>query len=132
MDRLREMELFVRVVEAGSFSAAARDFKLGQPAISKTIAALEHRLGVSLLVRSTRQLSPTEAGVAFYERAIRAIAEANEAEAAAQGARAGLEGRLRLRCVLSMFSSLRVKVPAQPDGGEGLEMMQGLPSRDGV
>jgi hypothetical protein len=40
--------------------------------------------------------------------------------------------RGRLRCVLSMFSSLRVKVPAQPDGGEGLEMMQGLPPRGGV
>ena len=40
--------------------------------------------------------------------------------------------RQRLRCVLSMFSSLRVKVPAQPDGGEGLEVMQGLPSRGGV
>ena len=96
MDRMHEMELFVRVVETGSFSAAARDLKLGQPAISKTIAALEERLGVRLLVRSTRQLSPTEAGTAFYERALRAIAEANEADAAAQGAGSGLEGRLRI------------------------------------
>ncbi len=96
MDRLREMELFVRVVETGSFSAAARNLTLGQPAVSKTIAGLEDRLGVRLLVRSTRQLSPTEAGMAFYERALRAIAEANEAEAAAQGAGAGLEGRLRI------------------------------------
>jgi DNA-binding transcriptional LysR family regulator len=93
---MREMEMFVRVVETGSFSAAARDFKLGQPAISKTIAELENRLGVRLLVRSTRRLSPTEAGVAFYERALRAITEANEAEAAAQGAGAGLEGRIRI------------------------------------
>jgi DNA-binding transcriptional LysR family regulator len=84
MDRLHEMELFVRVVETGSFSAAARDFKLGQPAISKAIAGLEERLGVRLLVRSTRQLSPTDSG------------EANEAEAAAQGVGAGLEGRLRI------------------------------------
>src|SRR5580698_9265392 len=96
MDRLREMELFVRVVETGSFSAAARDFKLGQPAISKAIAGLEERLGVRLLVRSTRQLSPTDSGEAFYERAVRAISEANEAEAAAQGVGAGLEGRLRI------------------------------------
>jgi DNA-binding transcriptional LysR family regulator len=69
---------------------------MGQPAVSKTIAGLETRLGVRLLVRSTRQLSPTEAGMAFYERALRAIAEVNEAEAAAQGAGAGLEGRLRI------------------------------------
>ena len=107
MDRLHEMELFVRVVESGSFSAAGRDFKLGQPAISKTIAALEERLGVRLLVRSTRQLSPTEAGTAFYERALRAIAEANEAEAAAQGAGAGLEGRLRI-CSPVTFARLHL------------------------
>jgi len=96
MDRLREMEIFVRVVETGSFSAGARDLQMGQPAVSKTIAGLETRLGVRLLVRSTRQLSPTEAGMAFYERALRAMAEVNEADAAAQGAGAGLEGRLRI------------------------------------
>ena len=107
MDRLREMELFVRVVETGSFSAAARDLRLGQPAISKTIAALEERLRVRLLVRSTRQLSPTEAGTAFYERALRAIAEANEADAAAQGAGAGLEGRLRI-CAPVTFARLHL------------------------
>jgi len=90
------MEMFVRIVEAGSFSAAARDMNMGQPAVSKTIAGLEERLGVRLLIRSTRRLSPTEAGLAFYERALHAIAEANEAEAAARGAGAGLEGRLRI------------------------------------
>src|ERR1700761_9014518 len=107
MDRLHEMELFVRVVETGSFSAAARDLKLGQPTISKTIAALEERLGVRLLVRSTRQLSPTEAGTTFYERAVRAIAEANEADAAARGAGAGLEGRLRI-CAPVTFARLHI------------------------
>ncbi len=107
MDRLRDMELFVRVVETGSFSAAARNLTLGQPAVSKTIAGLEDRLGVRLLVRSTRQLSPTEAGMAFYERALRAIAEANEAEAAAQGAGAGLEGRLRI-CSPVTFARLHL------------------------
>ena len=96
MDRLREMEMFVRVIEAGSFSAAARDLNMGQPAVSKMIASLENRLGVGLLTRSTRKLSPTGAGTAFYERALRAIGEANEADAAAQGAGAGLEGRLRI------------------------------------
>src|SRR5246127_3917192 len=107
MDRLREMEIFVRVVETESFSAAARDLKLGQPTISKTIAALEERLGVRLLVRSTRQLSPTEADTTFYERAVRAIAEANEADAAARGAGAGLEGRLRI-CAPVTFARLHI------------------------
>jgi DNA-binding transcriptional LysR family regulator len=96
MDRLREMELFVRVVETGSFSSAAKDLRMGQPTISKIVAGLEERLGVRLLVRSTRRLAPTEGGTAFYERAVRAIAEANEADAAAQGAGSGLEGRLRI------------------------------------
>ena len=107
MGRLRDMELFVRVVETGSFSAAARHLKIGQPAISKAMAALEDRLGARLLVRSTRRLRPTEAGTAFYERAVRAIAEANEAEAAARGAGAGLEGRLRV-CTPVTFGRLHV------------------------
>jgi DNA-binding transcriptional LysR family regulator len=107
MGRFREMEMFVRVVEAGSFSAAARDLKIGQPTISKTIAGLEDRLGVRLLVRSTRQLTPTEAGIAFYERALRAITEAIEAEAAAKGAGASLEGRLRIAAPVT-FSRLHL------------------------
>jgi DNA-binding transcriptional LysR family regulator len=101
------MEMFVRVVETGSFSAAARDLQLGQPAISKTIAGLEERLGVRLLVRSTRQLSPTEAGIAFYERALRAVTEANEADAAAQGVGAKLQGRLRI-CAPVTFARLHL------------------------
>ena len=107
MDRLHDMEVFVRVVETGSFSAAARHLNIGQPAISKTMAALEDRLGARLLVRSTRGLRPTEAGTAFYERAIRAIAEANEAEAAARGASSGLEGRLRI-CAPLTFGRLHL------------------------
>lgn len=66
MDRLGTMETFVRVVETGSFSAAARDLKIGQPAVSKSIAQLEERFGVRLLMRSTRGLAPTEAGQNFY------------------------------------------------------------------
>lgn len=62
MDRLAAMETFVYVVETGSFSAAARRLNIGQPAVSKTIALLEKRLAVSLLLRSTRGLTPTEAG----------------------------------------------------------------------
>ena len=95
MDRLTSMEVFVRVVEAGSFSGAARVLRVGQPAVSKTIAQLEARLGVSLLLRSSRGLTPTEAGQKFYERAKRSIEEADEAELAAREAGNGLAGRLR-------------------------------------
>jgi len=107
MDRFREMEIFVRVVEMGSFSAAARHFGLGQPGISKTVAALEERLGVRLLARSTRRLAPTDAGVAYYERATRALAEADEADAAAHGLGTGLEGRLRV-CAPVTFARIHL------------------------
>ncbi len=96
MDRLAAMEAFVRVVDAGSFSGAARLLRIGQPAISKTVAQLEERLGVRLLLRSTHGLTPTEAGRRFYERARRAIEEADEAEHEARGACAALSGRLRI------------------------------------
>jgi DNA-binding transcriptional LysR family regulator len=95
MDRLTAMEVLVRVVETGSFSGAARQLRVGQPAVSKTIAQLEERLGVRLLLRSSRGLTPTEAGQNFYERAKRSIEEANEAEVAAREAGSGLAGRLR-------------------------------------
>lgn len=96
MDRLAAMETFVYVVETGSFSAAARRLNIGQPAVSKTIAQLETRLAVRLLLRSTRGLTPTEAGLAFFDRAKRAIEEANEADNAARGAASGLTGNLRI------------------------------------
>jgi DNA-binding transcriptional LysR family regulator len=96
VDRYQAMAAFVRVVDTGSFSAAARQLNVGQPAVSKTIAQLEGRLQVSLLTRSTHRLTPTEAGMRFYERAKAAIREADEAELAARGAGAGLSGCLRI------------------------------------
>src|SRR6266851_4875457 len=79
MDRLTALEIFVRVVDAGSFSAVARRQRIGQPAVSKAVVQLEEWLGVSLLMRSTRSVVPTEAGRIFYERAKRTIEEADEA-----------------------------------------------------
>src|ERR1700722_19096603 len=96
MDRLAELEIFVRVVDTGSFSAAARHQRIGQPAVSKAVVQLEKWLGVSLLMRSTRSVVPTEAGRIFYERAKRTIEEANEAVVAARGSASGLSGKLRV------------------------------------
>ena len=107
MDRLAAMEAFVRVIDAGSFSGAAKQLRLGQPAVSKTIAQLEGWLGVRLLLRSTHRLTPTEAGRNFYDRAKRAIEEADEAELAARGAAATLSGRLRF-CGPLTFTRLLV------------------------
>lgn len=106
------MTTFVRVVEAGSFSGAARVLKVGQPAVSKTVAQLEQRLGVKLLLRSTHGLTPTEAGLRFYERSRVAIQEADEAELAARGAGSGLSGRLRVSAAPT-FARLHV-IPHLP------------------
>jgi DNA-binding transcriptional LysR family regulator len=107
MDRLAAMQTFVKVIETGSFSAAARQLRVGQPAVSKLVAQLEERLGVSLLLRSSRSLSATEAGRVFYERAKLAVAEADEAELAARGAGAGLVGRLRVSAAVT-FTRLKI------------------------
>jgi len=107
VDRLTAMEAFVRVVDAGSFSGAAKQLRVGQPAVSKTVAQLEDRLGVRLLLRSTHRLTPTEAGRNFYERAKRAIEEADEAELAARGTAATLSGRLRVYAPVT-FTRLNV------------------------
>jgi DNA-binding transcriptional LysR family regulator len=96
MDRLAALEIFVSVVDAGSFSAVARRQRIGQPAVSKAVVQLEEWLGVSLLMRSTRSVVPTEAGRIFYERARRTIEEADEAVAAARGSASGLSGKLRV------------------------------------
>jgi DNA-binding transcriptional LysR family regulator len=72
MDRLAVMRTFVRVVDTGSFSAAARDLNIGQSAVSKAIVQLEERLGVLLLMRSTQRLVLTEAGEYFCEGAVMA------------------------------------------------------------
>ena len=96
MDRLAALDIFVRVVDSGSFSAVARHQRIGQPAVSKAVVQLEEWLGVSLLLRSTRSVVPTEAGRIFYERAKRTIEEAEEAVAAARGSACGLSGKLRV------------------------------------
>ncbi len=112
MNRFAAMEAFVRVVDTGSFSAAARQLGIGQPAVSKAVAQLEVRLGVRLLLRSTHGLAPTESGQNFYEHAKRALEEAEEADLAARGASATLSGRLRI-CAAVTFARLHV-VPHLP------------------
>jgi DNA-binding transcriptional LysR family regulator len=113
MDRLAAMEAFVVVVDTGSFSAAARRLNVGQPAVSKLVAQLEDRLGVKLLVRTTRGLTATEAGLNYYERARRMIEEVDEAELAARGAGSGLTGRLRI-CGAVTFARIHL-MPHLPE-----------------
>lgn len=81
MDTLTSMAIFAEVVNADSFSAAARKLGRSKSSISKHVSALEAHLGVRLLNRTTRQLSLTEAGAIFHDQAMRVVAEADAAEA---------------------------------------------------
>lgn len=94
MERSGEMEVFARVVQDGGFSAAARSLDLTPSAVSKLIGRLERRLGTRLLVRTTRSLTPTEEGEAFYRAALRIVRDLNDAELAASGGT--IRGRLRV------------------------------------
>jgi DNA-binding transcriptional LysR family regulator len=131
MDRLAAMEAYVLVVDTGSFSAAGRRLGIGQPAVSKTIAQLEERLEVKLLARTTRGLTPTEAGLHFYERARRAIEEADEAELAARGAGTGLTGKLRF-CATVTFARIHLMphIPEFLSRHPGLEIEAVLDDRN--
>jgi DNA-binding transcriptional LysR family regulator len=88
--------MFTRVIELGSFSAAAREERVSQPTISKAIAALERNLGVRLLDRTTTRLTPTEEGTRFYARSKGVIEEYAEAVAEARGQTHRLTGMLRI------------------------------------
>jgi len=92
INRSGEIEVFVRIVEAGSFSAAARALRMTPSAVSKLIARLEARLGARLISRSTRRLQLTPEGIAFHDSGVRILAEmaAAEREAAAGAAPRGL------------------------------------------
>ena len=90
------MMAFARVVEAGSFTRAADELGLTKSSVSDAVRRLEARLGVRLLDRTTRRVSPTEAGQAFYARARRALAEAAAGRAEAQALHSEPVGRLRV------------------------------------
>jgi DNA-binding transcriptional LysR family regulator len=96
MDRLTEMEAFVQVVDCGGFTDAARKLGLSKSAVSKHVSALEARLAVRLLTRTTRRVSPTEVGLAYYDRARSVLAEASEADSMVTAMQATPKGALRV------------------------------------
>ena len=96
MDVMQGMSLFRRVIEAGSFSAVAREADMSQSTVSKHIAALEERLGTKLLNRSTRSLSATEAGNEYYHYCVRILNDFQEAEASVGKGQIKPTGTLRL------------------------------------
>jgi len=107
MDLLHCMKIFVRVVEAGSFSTAAQRLNLSRSVVSKQLQALESSLGVRLLQRTTRQVSPTEIGLAYHEHCLRILAEVEAAEGLVTSLQEEPRGTLKINAPMS-FGTLHL------------------------
>lgn len=113
MDRFDALQAFVRVVEAGSFTRAAQTLHLSKTTVTQLIQQLEARVQVRLLHRTTRQVSVTPEGAAYYERVVRVLADLAEADQGLARATAAPSGRLRID-VPAPFARL-ILMPALPD-----------------
>ena len=113
MDRLRSMEVFVAVVDAGSFTAAAEAFDMSPVMVGKHIRELEERLGARLLARTTRRQSLTEIGRQYAERCRLILADIQAAESGAEAMRSTPRGTLRISAPVS-FGTHRL-APAMTD-----------------
>ncbi|KLK94269.1 LysR family transcriptional regulator [Microvirga vignae] len=111
INRFGEMDVFVRVVDLGGFSAAARALRMTPSAVSKLIARLEARLGARLINRSTRKLQLTPEGTAFYDRSLSILADLEEAE---RDAAAGAAPRGYLRVNTSVPFGMHYLIPLLP------------------
>ena len=109
MDRVTGVQLFIRVVETGSFSSAAAELGITQPTATKAVAATEKRLGARLLHRSTRGVTPTEVGALYYERCKIIAREIDEADNLATLMQGSIGGQLRIST--SVAFGRRVMVP---------------------
>ena len=109
VNRFGEMEVFVRVVEQGGFSAAARACRMTPSAVSKLVARLEARLGVRMVNRSTRRFQLTPEGAAFYERSVAVLADLDEAEREASSG-AQPSGRLRVNANVPVGTHLLLPI----------------------
>jgi LysR family transcriptional regulator for bpeEF and oprC len=112
MDKLRAMEVFVRVVETGAFTRAAESMDLPKATVATLVQKLEAALGVRLLNRTTRSVSVTPDGEAYYERCIAILGQIRETEEALTGQRSAPRGRLRVEVPTLMARS--ILVPALP------------------
>jgi DNA-binding transcriptional LysR family regulator len=112
MDRLQAMRVFVRVAELGSFARAAEALMLSRARVSEALAELERALGARLLHRTTRRVSLSDDGRAYYERSRQILADVEEAEASFVGSPERARGKLRL--ALPMALARLYVVPALP------------------
>ena len=101
MDRLSEMEAFVKVVDHGGFTGAAERMGISKSAVSKNVAALENRLGARLLNRTTRRVGPTEIGLNYYERAKKVLSDAGAADEMVTAMQSSPRGELKISMPVS-------------------------------
>ena len=113
MNKLQAMEVFVQVVDAGGFTRAAENMQMPKATVSTLIQALEGALAVKLLHRTTRQVSVTADGAAYYERCLRILSDVREAEESLSRTRLSPAGRLRVDAPTSLASE--IIIPALPD-----------------
>jgi LysR family transcriptional regulator for bpeEF and oprC len=113
MDKLTAMQMFVRVVEKGSFSAVAKERGIGQPAVSKHISALENELGAELIYRTSRSITLTDPGRDFYESALRILDDLESAASRIGRGQTAPKGLIRVT-VPPTFARLHIvsKLPA--------------------
>lgn len=107
MDKLEGLRAFVKVVELGSFAEAGRALRLSRSAVSKHVGELENELGVQLLHRTTRQVSPTENGQAYFERVLGILGDLDAADQAVAHLQATPRGLLRVNAPMS-FGTLKL------------------------
>ena len=107
MDKLNSIRAFTKVVQHSSFAAAARDLRLSRSAVSKYVMELEQALGVQLLSRTTRSVTATENGQAYYERCLAILSDLEEADLAATRLQAEVRGLLRINAPMS-FGTLHL------------------------
>ena len=107
MDKLNSIRAFTKVVQHSSFAGAARDLRLSRSAVSKYVMELEEALGVQLLSRTTRSVTATENGQAYYERCLAILSELEEADLAATRLQAEVRGLLRINAPMS-FGTLHL------------------------
>jgi len=96
MDKLSAMQAFVRVVEAGTFTKAADNMGLPKPTVTRLVQSLEAQLDTLLLNRTTRRVTVTQDGAAYYDRAVRLLSEIDELESSMSRAKSNPRGRLRI------------------------------------
>ncbi|WP_366931885.1 LysR family transcriptional regulator [Paraburkholderia xenovorans] len=113
MDQLLALRVFVRIADAGNFSKAADSLNIPRPTVTKLVRDLEAHLGVKLLQRTTRRVTVTAEGVAYYERALHVIEEVDDMDALVAHTRAEPRGRLRID-IGSSLANL-ILIPALAD-----------------